>query len=123
MNDNSLNPARLIYAIEILLAQLDASLSPQMMEDDAGADRLKIKIDGFMEKAARLRTVLSKAQAALVEAYAKAQGMFRGSDSPDPVFADTIALDLSTVESSLAGPRSEIGLPAQAREAVKLARR
>ena len=64
MNDNSLNPARLIYAIEILLAQLDASLSPQMMEDDAGADRLKIKIDGFKEKAARLKTVLTKAQAA-----------------------------------------------------------
>jgi len=64
MNDNSLNPARLIYAIEILLAQLDASLSPQMMEDDAGADRLKIKIDDYKEKAARLKTVLSKAQAA-----------------------------------------------------------
>ena len=64
MNDNSLNPARLIYALEILLAQLDASLSPQMMEGDAGADRLKIKIDGYKEKAARLRTVLSKAQAA-----------------------------------------------------------
>jgi hypothetical protein len=64
MNDNSLNPARLIYAIEILLAQLDAALSPQMTEGDGGADRLKIKIDGYKEKAARLKTVLSKAQAA-----------------------------------------------------------
>jgi hypothetical protein len=64
MNDNSLNPARLIYAIEILLAQLDASLSPHMTEGDGGADRLKIKIDGYKEKAARLKTVLSKAQAA-----------------------------------------------------------
>jgi hypothetical protein len=64
MNDNSLNPARLIYAIEILLAQLDASLSRQMTEGDGGADRLKIKIDGYKEKAARLKTVLSKAQAA-----------------------------------------------------------
>ncbi len=64
MNDNSLNPARLIYAIEILLAQLDASLSQQMTEGDGGADRLKIKIDGYKEKAARLKTVLSKAQAA-----------------------------------------------------------
>jgi len=63
MNDNNLNPARLIYAIEILLAQLDASLAPHMTEGDGGADRLKVKIDGYREKAARLKTVLSKAQA------------------------------------------------------------
>ena len=42
---------------------------------------------------------------ALVEAYAKAQGMFRTSDTPDPVFTDTLALDLSSVEPSLAGPK------------------
>jgi aconitate hydratase len=44
-------------------------------------------------------------QIEIVAAYAKAQGLFRTASSPDPVFADTIALDLSTVESSLAGPR------------------
>src|SRR5262249_13187005 len=44
-------------------------------------------------------------QVALVEAYAKAQGLFRSADSPDPVMPDTISLDLSTVESSIAGPR------------------
>ncbi|NPD69211.1 aconitate hydratase AcnA [Lichenicola cladoniae] len=41
----------------------------------------------------------------LVEAYLKAQGMFRESDTPDPVFTDTLELDLSTVEPSLAGPK------------------
>ena len=41
----------------------------------------------------------------LVEAYAKAQGMFRTDATPDPVFSDTLQLDLSTVEPSLAGPR------------------
>jgi aconitate hydratase len=41
----------------------------------------------------------------LVEAYAKAQAMFRTESTPDPVFNDTLALDLSTVEPSLAGPR------------------
>ena len=41
----------------------------------------------------------------LVEAYAKAQGLFRRSDSPDPVYTETIELDLATVEPSLAGPR------------------
>jgi len=64
MNDNDLNPARLIYAIEILLAQLDATLAPAIAEGYTGADGLKIKIDGYREKAARLKTVLSKAQAA-----------------------------------------------------------
>jgi aconitate hydratase len=42
---------------------------------------------------------------ALVEAYAKAQGMFRTDASPDPQFSDTLELDLSTVTPSLAGPR------------------
>ena len=41
----------------------------------------------------------------LVEAYTKAQGLFRTDDTPDPVFTDTIELDLGTVEPSLAGPK------------------
>jgi len=42
---------------------------------------------------------------ALVEAYAKAQGMWREPTDPDPVFSDTLELDLSTVTASLAGPK------------------
>ncbi|MDF3055089.1 MAG: aconitate hydratase [Gammaproteobacteria bacterium] len=42
---------------------------------------------------------------ALVEAYAKAQNMWHFADTPDPVFTDTIELDLSTVQPSLAGPK------------------
>lgn len=41
----------------------------------------------------------------LVEAYARAQGMWRDHTSVDPVFTDTLHLDLSTVQPSLAGPR------------------
>jgi len=41
---------------------------------------------------------------ASVEAYAKGQGVFRTDDTPDPDFNDTLELDLSTVEPSLAGP-------------------
>jgi aconitate hydratase len=41
----------------------------------------------------------------LVEAYAKAQGLFRNSTDPDPVYSECIELDLATVEPSLAGPR------------------
>ncbi|MBB4634955.1 aconitate hydratase AcnA [Longimicrobium terrae] len=42
---------------------------------------------------------------ALVEAYMKEQGLFHTSDSPEPVFTDTLTLDLNTVEPSIAGPR------------------
>jgi len=42
---------------------------------------------------------------ALVEAYAKAQGMWRDTNTPDPVFTDTLELDMSTVKPSLAGPK------------------
>ncbi|ALS30045.1 aconitate hydratase AcnA [Paenibacillus cisolokensis] len=47
----------------------------------------------------------SEEQIQLVEAYYKAQGMFRTDDLADPVFSDTIELDLSTVVPSLAGPK------------------
>ena len=42
---------------------------------------------------------------ALVEAYMKEQGLFHTDRSPEPVFTDTLALNLSTVEPSVAGPR------------------
>ena len=46
-----------------------------------------------------------KEQVQLVEAYMKEQGLFHSSTSPEPAYSDTLALDLSTVEPSLAGPR------------------
>jgi len=46
----------------------------------------------------------SEAQVQLVEAYAKAQGLWVDASSPDPVYTDTLTLDLGTVEPSLAGP-------------------
>ena len=42
---------------------------------------------------------------ALVEAYSKAQGMWRDSNSPDPVFTATLELDLAQVQPSVAGPK------------------
>jgi aconitate hydratase len=41
----------------------------------------------------------------MVDAYTKAQGLFRTDMTPDPVFSDTLELDLGTVEPSLAGPK------------------
>ena len=46
-----------------------------------------------------------EATIALVEAYAKMQGMWRDANYADPVFTDTLELDMSTVEPSLAGPK------------------
>ena len=44
-------------------------------------------------------------QVGLVEAYAKEQGLFLTEDAIDPVYSDTLSLDLSKVVPSLAGPR------------------
>ena len=43
-------------------------------------------------------------QIKLVEAYAKAQGMWRDSDSPDPLFTTTLDLDMNTVVPCVSGP-------------------
>jgi len=50
-------------------------------------------------------TARKPARIALVEKYAKAQGLFRSAKSAEPVFTDTLSLDLDSVEPSLAGPR------------------
>jgi len=47
----------------------------------------------------------SEAQLALTEAYAREQGFWLDTAAPDPVFTDTLQLDMSSVEPSLAGPK------------------
>jgi aconitate hydratase len=42
---------------------------------------------------------------ALVQAYAKAQGMYRTKNTPDPVFTEVLKLELGSIEPSLAGPK------------------
>ncbi|HWK34619.1 aconitate hydratase AcnA, partial [Sphingomonas sp.] len=42
---------------------------------------------------------------ALVETYCKAQGMWREDNAPDPIFTDTLELDMGEVGASLAGPK------------------
>src|SRR4051795_178774 len=44
-------------------------------------------------------------QIALVRAYAQAQGLWRDASSPEPLFTDTLELDMGTIEPSLAGPK------------------
>jgi len=50
-------------------------------------------------------TARNPERVALVEAYAKAQGMWRDAETPDPEFSSVLELDISTVEPSLAGPK------------------
>src|SRR2546428_525338 len=51
------------------------------------------------------RTGRTEAEVTLVERYCKEQGLFRTEATPDPVFTDSLELDLGTVEPSLAGPK------------------
>jgi aconitate hydratase len=51
------------------------------------------------------RTGRPAQQVALVEAYCRAQGLWRDSDAPEPRFATLVEFDLGCVEPSVAGPR------------------
>ncbi len=56
----------------------------------------------------------AEAQVALVEAYAREQGLFRLKGAPEPVYSDTLGLDLASVVPSMAGPKrpqDRINLP------------
>jgi aconitate hydratase len=73
------------------------------MAPEYGATCGFFPIDG--ETVRFLKNTARKApRVALVEKYAKAQGLWRTAKSPDPVFTDTLALDMTTVEPSMAGP-------------------
>ncbi len=74
------------------------------MSPEYGATCGFFPVDGVTLEYLRL-TGRDPHRIALVEAYTKAQGMFRESGGPDPVFSDTLELDLSTVQPSLAGPK------------------
>ena len=55
----------------------------------------------------------------LVEAYCKAQGLFRAADAPEPAFSELLELDLASVEPALAGPKrpqDRVVLPAVKRQ-------
>ena len=58
-------------------------------------------------------------QIALVEAYTKEQGLFRTDQTPDPIFSDTLELDLATVVPTMAGPkRPQDRVPLHASESI-----
>ncbi len=69
-----------------------------------GATVAMFPIDDMTLEYLRL-TGREASQIALVEAYARAQGLFRTADSPDAVYTETMELDLASVVPSLAGPR------------------
>jgi aconitate hydratase len=74
------------------------------MAPEYGATCGFFPVDGKTLDYLRL-TGRSEEQIALVETYAREQGMWLEADAADPVFTDTLELDMSTVEPSLAGPK------------------
>jgi aconitate hydratase len=74
------------------------------MAPEYGATCGFFPVDGETLRYLRL-TGRDEDQVALVEAYCRAQSLWRDSADPTPVFSGTLALDLATVEPSLAGPK------------------
>jgi aconitate hydratase len=74
------------------------------MSPEYGATIAICPIDDMTLDYLRL-TARDEAQVTLVEAYAKEQGLFRTAESPDPIYTQSIELDLTTIEPSLAGPK------------------
>ena len=88
------------------LANLSVStrLTIANMAPEYGATCGIFPVDGTTLDYLRL-TGRDEARIALVEAYARAQGMWVDADTPDAVYTDIIELDLSTVMPSIAGPK------------------
>ncbi len=78
---------------------LSATWRPNMARPSASSQSIDQTLDYL-----RL-TNRSKELIELVEAYAKAQGLFLTKDSPEPEYSDTLALDLASVVPSMAGPK------------------
>jgi aconitate hydratase len=74
------------------------------MAPEYGATAALFPIDGETLRYLRL-TGRDEAQVELVEAYARAQGIFRTDDGPEPLFDEVVELDLATIVPSVAGPR------------------
>ena len=74
------------------------------MSPENGATITFFPVDNETLRYLRL-TGRSEEQVALVEAYCKAQGLFRTADTPVPEYTSQLELDISTVEPSLSGPK------------------
>ena len=74
------------------------------MSPEYGATIAVFPIDAITLDYLRL-TGRDERRVALVEAYAKAQGLFHDARTPEAAYAETIELDLATIEPCLAGPR------------------
>jgi aconitate hydratase len=69
-----------------------------------GATAALFPVDGITLDYLRI-TGRGTDQIDLVEKYMRAQGMFRADDTPEPIFTDTLELNVSTVRPSIAGPK------------------
>src|SRR5699024_8171957 len=74
------------------------------MSPENGATATFFPVDEETLKYMRL-TGRSEEHIRFVEAYCKANGLFYTPDAEDPYFTDVVELDLSTIETSLSGPK------------------
>lgn len=88
--------------VDVLTAQERSTLSN--MTPEYGATMGFFAVDAETLRFLRL-TGRSDHQIALVEAYAKAQGLWRDATTPIPAYTRIVDIDLSTVEACIAGPR------------------
>src|SRR2546428_2469665 len=95
--------------VEFFGPSLDALALPDRttianMSPEYGATAALFPIDAETLAYMRL-TGRAESHVQLVDAYARAQGIFRTSTDPEPVFDQVVELDLATLEPSVAGPR------------------
>lgn len=88
--------------VDVLTAQERSTLSN--MTPEYGATMGFFAVDAETLRFLRL-TGRPDHQIALVEAYAKAQGLWRDATTPIPAYTRIVDIDLSTVEACVAGPR------------------
>ncbi len=83
---------------------LESRATVANMSPEFGSTCAIFPIDRETLSYARL-TGRSEAHLARIEAYARAQGLFRTSDTPEPLYSELVDLDLSTLEPTIAGPK------------------
>jgi aconitate hydratase len=92
------------YGPDVAALSLETRATIGNMSPEYGATCTMFPIDQVTLDYLRF-TGRDEAHVALIEAYAKAQGLWHDASSPEPVYSEHLSLDLGDVEPSLAGPK------------------
>ncbi len=92
------------YGPDVAALSLETRATIGNMSPEYGATCTMFPIDQVTLDYLRF-TGREEAHVALIEAYAKAQGLWHDASTPEPVYSEHLSLDLGDVEPSLAGPK------------------